>query len=336
MAGGGSLAAGALSGRFGSAPVLRVAGPLVPLAVLAVGAAPTLPLLVAALVAVGLGLGSVDATMSMQGVQYQEASGRPAVNGFYAVWSLAGILGAVAASVAADSGWSLATFFAVVAVVLVPADLLAGPGLLGRGSHQPVVDATGGPGQVPWRPILVLGAAVTALFVADSTTSNWSAVYLTDALGSSESVAALAYAGYATAMLAGRVLGDWLVARLGPVTLVRTGGLVATAAVLLLVAAPGPGLGLVGFALLGLGLCVVLPQAFVAAAAWDPRGSGVAVARVNVFNYLGFLVGAPLVGVLAELASLRAAIAVLVPVTLVIVWLAGSFAVPAASLRAAP
>lgn len=333
MAGVGSVVAGALTSRVGSAPVLRVAGPLVPLAVVAVGAATSLPLLVAALVLVGLGLGSVDATMTMQGVLYQQAAGRPAVNGFYAVWSLAGILGALAASLAADTSWSLLAFFAAVAAVLVPADLVAGRGFFRHDHPEQVVDALDGRTGVPWRPILVLGAAVTALFVADSTTSNWSAVYLTDALGSSESVAALAYAGYATAMLVGRALGDVLVARWGPVALVRTGGAVATAAVLLVVAAPGPGLGVLGFTLLGLGLCVVLPQAFVAAAAWDPVGTGVAVARVNVFNYVGFLVGAPLVGVVSELASLRAAVAVLVPVTLLIVALAGSFAGP---VRAAP
>jgi len=100
----------------------------------------------------------------------------------------------------------------------------------------------------------------------------------------------------------------------------------ATAATAGLVLAPGPVGGIAAFTLLGLGLSVVLPQAFVAADALDPTRSGVAVARVNVFNYVGFVAGAPLVGGLAELVPLRTAFAAIVPVTLVIALLAGRFA----------
>jgi len=324
VAGVGSVGAGALAGRYGSARVLRIGGPAVPLAVVGVGAAGSVPWLVVALVAVGLGLGAVDATMGMQAVAFQVEVGRQAVTGFFAVWSLAGIVGALAASAVADTSLSLLTFFASCAALLVPLGLVTGRHLLQR---DVVPEHAGGPAErAPWRPLLGLAAVVTCLFVADSTTSNWSAVYLTDALGSSHATAALAYAGYATAMLGGRLLGDRAVARFGPVPVVRASGLLATAATVGLVLAPGPVGGIAAFTLLGLGLSVVLPQAFVAADALDPTRSGVAVARVNVFNYVGFVAGAPLVGGLAELVPLRTAFAAIVPVTLVIALLAGRFA----------
>src|SRR5207248_556782 len=93
------------------------------------------------------------------------------------------------------------------------------------------------------------------------------------------------------------------------------------------VVAPSPAYGLLGFALVGLGLCVVVPQSFSAAGALDPTGSGVAVARVNLFNYVGFVVGAILIGAVASGTSLRWAFAVPAVLTLVIVALARAFAV---------
>jgi MFS family permease len=345
VAGVGSVTAGHLSSRFHSAPVLRVAGPLVPLAVLAVGAAGSMPLLLAALVAVGFGLGAVDAAMNMQAVACQDAYGRPIIGSFFAVWSLAGILGAVAAGVFAGTDLSLAAFLALVAAVLVPIDLVAGSRLLpvdvpslavGDAVEGPPVVvvpapeagpsvAEGEPAGPPWRPLLLVGAAVTALFVCDSTVSNWSALYVTDTLDGSDGTGPLAYAGYALCLLLGRMVSDRLVARLGPVPVVRAAGLLAATAVAALVVAPGPVTGIVAFGVLGLALAPVLPQAFAAAGVLDVGGTGVAVARINVFNYVGFVLGAPLVGLLGDVVGLRQAMAVLVPVALAMALLAPAF-----------
>lgn len=83
---------------------------------------------------------------------------------------------------------------------------------------------------------------------------------------------------------------------------------------------------MLGFTLLGLGLCVIVPQAFAAAGRMFPGASDVAVARLNVFNYVGFLVGSPLVGALGDAWSYRGAM--LVPMVLVLATLvyARSFA----------
>jgi MFS family permease len=95
----------------------------------------------------------------------------------------------------------------------------------------------------------------------------------------------------------------------------------------LVAAAPGPVLGVLGFAIVGAGLCVVVPQSFSAAGALDPTGSGAAVARVNLFNYIGFVVGAALIGAVAKGASLRWAFAVPAVLALGIVALAPAFGV---------
>jgi len=91
------------------------------------------------------------------------------------------------------------------------------------------------------------------------------------------------------------------------------------------VVAPNPATGIAGFAIVGAGLCVVVPQSFSAAGAVDQGGTGVAIARVNLFNYVGFVVGAALIGAVAEGANLRLAFAVPAVLMLGIVALARDF-----------
>ena len=235
---------------------------------------------------------------------------------------------------AAGTEIGLGVFFGLVALVVIPCQLVVGPRLLrGRVEVTGQVDDVSPEhpshdhAHVPWRPIIVVGIALTCIYIADSAASNWSAVYLTEGLGSSEAIAALAYGVYALTTLLARVFVDRGVMARGPVALVRIGASIATAAALLVALAPNPAWGLVAFALLGLGAAPVIPLAFTAAAQHDRLGTGVAIARVNVFNYVGFVLGAPLIGLVADATSLRWAFALLVPILLVVVLLAPAFRV---------
>jgi predicted MFS family arabinose efflux permease len=332
VAGVGSIGVGGVIARIGSAPVLRVLGPLTPLALVLVGFSSSLPLLVLSLALIGLALGSVDATMSAHAVSVELKYRRSLMGSFFAVFSLAGIVGAGLAALAAGTSIGLGAFFALVAAVVIPVQLVVGPWLLrGRVEVSGAVDdvspehpETARP-SVPWRPIVLVGIALTCVYIADSAASNWSAVYLTKGLGSTESIAALAYAVYALATLVARTGVDRGVMARGPVLLVRVGGLVAVGAAVMITLAPSPAWGLVAFGLLGLGAAPVIPLAFSAAASHDELGTGVAVARVNVFNYVGFVLGAPLIGLVADATSLRWAFALLIPVLLVVVAMAPHF-----------
>jgi MFS family permease len=332
VAGVGSIVAGSLVSRFGSAIVLRTLGALTPIALILVGFAPSMVTLVLALSLIGFALGAVDASMNAQAVAIEVTYARSLMGSFFAVWSLAAIVGSTLAAAAAATSLSLGAFFLIVAVPVIVVQLIVGPWLLrGRVEITGKVDdvspehpANEKP-VIPWRPIVLIGIALAAVYVADSAASNWSAVYLTKGLGSSESIAALAYASYALAMLIARTFVDRGVMARGPVLLVRIGALVGVGAAVLIAVAPSEGWALAAFAILGLGLAPVIPLAFTAAAQHDELGTGIAIARVNVFNYVGFVVGAPLIGVVADLSSLRWAFALLAPVLLIVVFLAPAF-----------
>ena len=324
IAGVGSVVAGAAAEKRGSRPVLRVMGPVVPIALAFVGFAPSVPLLLVALLALGAGLGAVDASMNIQGVRIQDDLGHSVVAGFYAAFSFAGLVGALLASFATDA-MSLGAFFVLIAAICVPCQIAVGRFLLpGHPIKTQMVTADS---KITWRPVILVGLALMCVYIADSGASNWSAVYLNDALGSGEKVAALAYGGYALMTMVGRIIVDRTVGQVGPVRLVLLGGVLAAFAAAVIALAPNAVVALVAFAVLGLGICPAIPLAFTAAASHDPTSSGVAVARVNVFNYVGFVVGAPLIGGIAQGIGLRWAFAALVPVLLVVPLLARFFRV---------
>lgn len=321
LAGVGSALAGVATARWHSSIVLRVSGPIVPLAVVGAGLADSPLLLAAALAFLGCAVGATDAAMNMQALALQRARQRPMVSACYAWYSLASIVGALLAAGAAAANIPLAAFFTGCAVIIVPLQLVAGAFLL------PDVETSQGHTErrVPWAPVIVLGIALLAAYVLDSATQNWSAVFLSQALGSPESVAALGYAVYSLVLMVGRAGVDRVLPRLGPVVLVAAGAGLSIVALLVVALAPTATVALLGFGLLGLSLAPVIPLAFVAAASHDPGGTGRAVARVNIFNYLGILLGAPMIGVVAEFSSLRWSFALLIVAPIAILALAPKF-----------
>ncbi|MFE2943747.1 MFS transporter [Streptomyces sp. NPDC059255] len=331
LAGVGSVATEKVVARVRPGLVLRWAQPVVLLALLGVGAGDTVWQLAVALGAFGLSVGALDASMNMLGVSLQRSYGRSIMLGFHAAFSLGGIAGASLAWAGAHWHLSLLVSYLPVVVVLLPAALVGSRWYVDAGEEE---EAEGTDGEraagdrtpVAFRVLLPLCLVMCFAYIGDSTVSNWSAKYLQDVLGSSEELATVPYNAYMVTTLLGRAVGDLGVRRFGSVVVVRSGSVLAGAGFAVVAVAPGAWVGILGFTLLGLGLCVLVPQTFAAAGRLFPGASDAAVARLNVFNYVGFLVGSPLVGALGEAWNYRGAM--LVPMVMVLVTLvyARSFA----------
>ncbi|MFF3751394.1 MFS transporter [Streptomyces sp. NPDC002018] len=328
LAGVGSVVTEKLVVRMRPGVVLRWAQPVVLLALLGVGAGDAVWQLALALAAFGLAVGALDASMNMLGVGLQRAYGRSIMLGFHAVYSLGGIAGASLAWAGAHGDLSLLVSYLPVVAVLLPAALIgsrwyadAGRGA-GRDAERaaaPDADRQGAGRPVAFRLLLPLCLVMAFAYIGDSTVSNWSATYLQDVLGGSEELATVPYNAYMVTTLLGRAVGDLGVRRFGPVAVVRCGTLLAGAGFAVVALASGAWVGILGFTMLGLGLCVIVPQTFAAAGRLFPASSDAAVARLNVFNYVGFLIGSPLVGVVGEAWNHRGAM--LVPMVMVLVTL---------------
>ncbi|MBO7937806.1 MFS transporter [Streptomyces sp. CAI-85] len=333
LAGAGSVATEQLVKRLPASALLRWSQPVVLLALVGVGAGDTMLQLAVSLAVFGLSVGVLDASMNMLGVSLQRAYGRSIMLSFHAAYSLGGIVGASFAW--AGAHWHLALWvsYLPVVVVLVPA-VLVGSRWYVDGDAEPVTEKGSEKGSeagakgdgVVFKLLLPLCLVMTFAYIGDSTVSNWSAKYLQDVLGSSEQLATVPYNVYMVTTLVGRAIGDFGVRRFGAAAVVRLGALVAAVGFAVVAGAPGAWVGMGGFTLVGLGLCVLVPQTFAAAGRLFPGASDAAIARLNVFNYVGFLVGSPLVGALGDAWSYRGAM--VVPMVLVLVTLvyARSFA----------
>ncbi|MEU9255666.1 MFS transporter [Streptomyces sp. NPDC048270] len=316
LAGVASVATEHLVKRVAPSTVLRWAQPLVLLGLLGVGAGSRMWHVAVALGVFGLAVGALDASMNMLGVSLQREYGRSIMLGFHASYSLGGILGASAAW--AGAHWHLDLFLSYLPAVAVLVPLV----LLGSRSY---VDAPfeevreKGLGAGGGKLLLPLCLVMACAYIGDSTVANWSAKYLQDVLGSSEQLATVPYNVYMVTTLIGRAVGDLGVRRFGAAAVVRGGTVVAAGGFAVVAAAPGPWVGMLGFTMLGLGLCVIVPQTFAAAGRLFPGNSDTAIARLNIFNYVGFLVGSPLVGGIGDAWSYRGAM--LVPMVLVLITL---------------
>ncbi|MFH9135895.1 MFS transporter [Streptomyces sp. NPDC017524] len=320
LAGAGSVATEKVVARVRPGVVLRWSQPLVLLALLGVGAGREVWHVAVALGVFGLAVGALDASMNMLGVSLQRAYGRSIMLGFHAAYSLGGIAGASLAW--AGARWDLTLFvsYLPVVVVLLPAALVGSRWYTeGKEPEEGEPGPAGRGGAVSFRLLSPLCLVMSFAYIGDSTVSNWSAKYLQDVLGGSEQLATVPYNVYMVTTLLGRAVGDLGVRRFGAVAVVRGGSLLAAGGFAVVAVAPGAWVGMLGFTMLGFGLCVIVPQTFAAAGRMFPGNSDAAVARLNIFNYVGFLVGSPLVGALGDTWSYRGAM--LVPMVLVLATL---------------
>jgi MFS family permease len=170
---------------------------------------------------------------------------------------------------------------------------------------------------------MLLGVVAFCGFLLDGAAYNWSAVHLRTAYQASPALAAAAFTAFTLALTIGRLASDRLTARLGRARMVQLAGLIGAAGVALAITAPTAAVSLAGWALFGLGLAAVAPTVLGATRSVPNTPAPVAIAAVTTVGYLGSFAGPPLIGVLAQLTTVSAALWLLVAVSLLTTLLAG-------------
>ena len=294
IAGVGSVTAGFLVGRHSSGVVLRYAQVGVLLSILLAGYAPDFAAMLPVLALFGLTVGAVDATTNMQAVALQKRYGRSIILAFHGAWALGAFAGSAAASLTARfEGKDYGDLYLGSAILIIPLMLAFGPRLL-RGIGDETLTAEAKTIKIPWKPMGAICAVIALAYLGDSTVSSAGGVYMEKELMAHGWQYTAVYAVYSVPLMIGRFSGDKLCDRFGGVLIARTAAVCAVLGFILVMIAPNPWSALAGFAVVGLGISVMAPLTFAAAGRLDPHETGIAVARLNVFNYVGFLLGAPL------------------------------------------
>jgi MFS family permease len=289
----------------------------------AVGFAPSVPLLSAALLGLGASVGTLDVAMNVGGVAVERAAGNALMPIFHAGFSFGALAGSATAALAAANDWSPGRqlSFAAAGSILVLA-IVARPFPGARPAHNATKPAR--PRTAPVRrPVLWLLATVALCSaVSEGASSDWSAYLMVTEHGVGEGAAALAYSVFALAMALARLTGAWTQRRFGATRCLAGGAALATAGLLLSALTPLPALGFAGFALAGAGLAAAFPIALGLAGEAGKRADGGGgereIAFVTAIAYTGFLAGPPLIGGIAEVAGMSASFTLVALVAAVI------------------
>ncbi|KOV90314.1 MULTISPECIES: MFS transporter [Streptomyces] len=293
--------AGGITHRFGSRTALRGLLALWTLSLILPSIAPNLVTLCLAMFVYGASAGMADVAMNALGVEVERRLHKSIMSGLHGMWSAGALIGSAAGTLAAHLGADARVHFALASAVLTVLGLVACTWVL---DLQPAEDEEPPPRfALPPRSALLIGAVGFCAVFAEGASLDWSAVFLRDRLDSSAGLAAASTTGFMLTMAVARIAGDAVVNRFGAVRTVRAGGVLAVLGGLLIVLAGHPAVAMAGFALMGLGIAVVVPLCFAAAGHAGPNPSQ-AIAGVATITYTSGLVAPSLIGGVAQATSL--------------------------------
>jgi MFS family permease len=277
----------------------------------------SVPIAAAGLVLVGAGNSSWDVAMNVEGADVERRLGRTIMPRFHAGFSLGTVLGAAMSALSAAIGlpiWAqLYLTAALAAAVTVPTVRMFIP-------HRPLPAGESHAMSVgqAWREprTVLIGLIMLGFGFTEGTANDWFAISLVDGYGTSETIGAIGYGTFVTAMTLARLFGVYAIERWGRVRVLRATVVSGAAGVLLVVAGIGVPFVLVGGLLWGAGASLGFPIG-MSAAADDPARAAIRVSVAGSIGYGAFLAGPPLIGVLAQhLGVLHAILCAFVALTI--------------------
>ncbi|CAL9630113.1 Inner membrane protein YbjJ [Streptomyces sp. enrichment culture] len=293
--------AGRISHRFGARTALRGLLALWTLSLTLPSLAPNLATLCLALFVYGATSGMSDVAMNALGVEVENRLDKSIMSGLHGMWSAGALIGSAGGTLAAHLGADARLHHLLAAAVLTVLGLVMCSWVL---DLQPAEDEEAPPRfALPPRSAVLIGAVGFCAVFAEGASLDWSAVYLRDQLDTSAGLAAACTTGFTLTMALSRFAGDRIVDRFGAVRSVRVSGVLAALGGLLVVVGGHPAVAMTGFALLGLGIAVVVPLCF-AAAGRSGSNPSLAIAGVATITYTSGLIAPSAIGGLAEATSL--------------------------------
>jgi predicted MFS family arabinose efflux permease len=265
----------------------------------------------------GASNGAMDVSMNAHGVAVERTLSRPILSSLHGGWSLGGFAsaGLVAVTAAAGIDPRLESLFVGITLWVVALWIT---GRLGSASAH---SEAGGGLALPSRAVMLIGGLCFLVMMTEGGIGDWSGIYLRHTAGASAAVAATAFTGFSLGMAVARLVGDALNERLGAGRLLRGGMAIVALALgaLLLIGEAVP--AVIGFALCGLGIANAVPLLFSAAGRLEPAGPSLAAAFT--LGYTGFIVGPPVIGIVADQVGLPKTLSLLLLAAVAVAVLGG-------------
>jgi predicted MFS family arabinose efflux permease len=308
----GLTSAGRWIGRHGPRRMAAVCGCVYALLLAGLIAMPGYLALLGLLAVFGLVTSVFDVAINTEAAQLELHGGTPLMSGMHGMFSLGGMAGAASGSAALAAGLGAQAHLLWVAAAMVLMVAVSSMRMLPNPPAATDGNTADRKFQLPRGALAVLGVLAALGLIAEGAIYDWSVLYMQQELGSPQKQAALAYASFSAAMAAARFGGDAMRARFSPAALLLGSGVLAAAAMTLVLLTNLPWLALIGFAGVGVGFANVVPILFGASARVPGVEPATGIAAVSAVAYLGFMAGPAVIGLLARASSLTAALYVVV------------------------
>lgn len=288
--------------RFSSKTMVTIAAVGYPLILILIGAVTATWQLAAVLFFFGIFGNLYNISANTQAVGVESLYQRSIMATFHGIWSLAGFSGAAIGTFLIAQGIAPLHHFLLICIASLVVVLLAQGYILPSDTQpenkQPLFAK-------PDASILKLGLIAFGCLVCEGTMFDWSGVYFQNVVQAPKEMVTLGYTVFMATMATGRFLGDRLVTRFGIQRMLQASGVIISSGLAIAVLFPTIVSATMGFFLVGLGVSSVVPLVYSAAGKSKTMSPGVALAAVSTIGFLGFLIGPPLIGFIAELSGLR-------------------------------
>jgi len=293
---------GYLVTRYGSKQTLLLAALLFPVAMVAIGLVTTGWQLWVVLFFFGITGNILHISINTQAVSLEVLYKRSIMASFHGLWSLGGFTGAAVGTLMIAANISPLVHFMIICAISILFSLIV---------HSNTLNEDSGTGRSnkffvkPDRAILILGLIAFSSMVCEGTMFDWSGVYFHKIIKVREGLTTLGYVAYMSTMAGGRFLGDFLIMKYGQKKILQFSGIIIATGLLTAVLFPAIITATLGFLLVGIGVSSVVPISYALAGKTKTLSPGVAIAAVSSIGFLGFLIGPPTIGFIAQAASLR-------------------------------
>lgn len=250
----------------------------------------------------------LNISMNTQAVSLEALYGRSIIASFHGIWSLAGFTGGAIGMLMVYGKMTPLQHFSTISGAVIVIAFLCFRNLLKKdinaGTKPPLFAK-------PDTILLKLGLIALCCMICEGTMFEWSTVYFRKIVQVPKELTILGYTSFMFTMAGGRFIGDWLATRLGTKHMLQWSGLIIASGLSLAILFPYIVSATAGFLLVGIGVSSVVPLVYGEAGRSKTFSPGVALAAVSTIGYLGFLAGPPMIGFIAEAASLRLSFAVI-------------------------
>lgn len=310
---------GWLVAKKGSHAIAMLAMVSYAISLVTIGLANSIFLLIIALLFFGFAGNMSNIAINTQAIGVEALYKRSIMASFHGMWSVAGFTGAAVGTIMI--GYSIVPFHHFAAVMLFVFAIL-----LFTSNHTIKEDTNKSSGPIfalPDKSLINLGIIAFCSMICEGAMFDWSGIYFKKVVMAEGALIGAGYTAFMCTMAAGRFIADWFTSHYGLKRTIQLSGLLTASGLMLAVLQPQFITAICGFFLVGFGVSSVVPLVYGEAGKSKVLSPGVALAAVSTIGFLGFLIGPPVIGLVAGATSLRVSFTIIALMGLCITVMAG-------------